>query len=108
MRKTYCIFFASVNNLETSWLQQDTQSSLQEQKLERMSQSGGSVRAGRLVGEQKGVWKQLGKLLWPKFAKAYIESVLAPAVPQSEEDFRAFERLSDAAQDLERGLVQEG
>ena len=67
-----------------------------------------SLGAGRLVGEQKGAWKQLGKLLWPKFAKSYIESVLAPAVPHSEEDYRAFEGLSDAAQDLERGLVQDG
>ena len=76
--------------------------------MDHVGQRAVSVHAGRLVGEQKGVWKQLGKLLWPRFAKAYIECVLAPAVPHSEEDFRAFEGLSDAAQDLERGLVQEG
>jgi len=57
---------------------------------------------------QGPVWKQLGKLLWPKFAGAYIQRVLAPAIPHSEEGFRAFEGLSDAAQNLERDLVHNG
>ena len=73
------------------------------------SQESASLHAVILVGrEQKGVWKQLGKLLWPKFAKAYIECVLAPNVPHSEEGFRAFEKLSHDAQEMERGLVREG
>lgn len=44
---------------------------------------------------------ELGHLLWPKLATAYIEQRLSPAVPQSEAGLDAFQTLAKAAERLE-------
>ena len=44
---------------------------------------------------------ELGHLLWPKLAAAYIEQRLLPAVPHDEAGLDAFQSLAKAAERLE-------
>jgi len=44
---------------------------------------------------------ELGHLLWPKLAAAYIEQRLSPAVPHDEAGLDAFQSLAKAAERLE-------
>ncbi len=40
---------------------------------------------------------ELGALLWPRLAAAYIEARLAPALPEDDSDLAAFDRVRRAA-----------
>ena len=41
---------------------------------------------------------ELGALLWPRLAAAYIEARLAPALPEDDTDLTAFDRVRRAPQ----------
>lgn len=53
------------------------------------------------LGDHKESIAELGHLLWPKLAAAYIEQRLSPAVPHDEAGLDAFQSLAKAAERLE-------
>ena len=58
-------------------------------------------RADKACGGRVDTINELGHLLWPKVAAAYIEQRLSPAVPQNEAGLDAFQTLAKAAERFE-------
>ena len=57
--------------------------------------------ADKACGGRAEAVTELGHVLWPKLAAAYIERRLSPAVPQSEAGLDGFQRLARAAERFE-------
>ncbi len=57
--------------------------------------------ADKACGGRAEAIAELGQLLWPKLAAAYIEQRLSPAVPQSEAGLDGFQSLARAAERFE-------
>lgn len=57
--------------------------------------------AGKACGKRSETITELGHLLWPKLAAAYIEQRLSPAVPQNEAGLDAFQSVAKAAERFE-------
>jgi hypothetical protein len=59
-------------------------------------------------GGRKELITELGHVLWPKLAAAYIEQRLSPAVPKDEAGLDAFQGLARAAERLEEEAAAMG
>ena len=57
--------------------------------------------ADKACGGRAETVQEMGHLLWPKLAAAYIEQRLSPAVPQNEAGLDAFQSLAKGAERFE-------